>query len=32
MVVVLVEVEVLGAVMRKLLLRAHKPMWIWLQF
>jgi hypothetical protein len=31
-VTVLVEVVVLGAVSRKLLPRAHNPMWIWLQF
>jgi hypothetical protein len=31
-VAVLVEAVVLGAVMRKPLLRARNPMWIWLQF
>jgi hypothetical protein len=31
-VVVLVEVVVLGVVLRKPLPRAHNPMWIWLQF
>jgi hypothetical protein len=31
-VTVLVEAVVLRAVLRKLLLRARNPMWIWLQF
>jgi hypothetical protein len=31
-VAVLMEVVVLGAVLRKPLPRAHNPMWIWLQF
>jgi hypothetical protein len=31
-VAVLVEAVVLGVVMRKPLLRANNPMWIWLQF
>jgi hypothetical protein len=31
-VMVLLEVVVLGAVLRKPLPRAHNPMWIWLQF